>query len=358
MTAPGRKITLASVLRDEVGPPYSLDAFRNYLSTIEYASENLDFWETCLSYRRSYVPEPALPNVPPLPTLVHKEGLSASSTPTGSRSPNQRPTSAIIFSGKHGNSLSYSFKDLLNSVDSLKVEGATASTMGPKTDSSLFVQGSGNGGGNQPAPRITRVKSNDFGMSRSKSFSSKQLPATESFKLDQEAPTAPSAKPTMTTLLLAPSKLKEPSALSRSNTTSGSKSVMASLGSLANMTSSVWSLTGSTKSLTENRLETSDQKRQFLEHILSKFFTVGGDSELNVPNALYERLAMRVREYNEYQPDVLKPIMEEVYLTMKNSSYPNFVKYIEKRGLDVEIVANSPISAGSTTPLKLSHTKL
>ncbi|KAI9341980.1 hypothetical protein BDR26DRAFT_859888, partial [Obelidium mucronatum] len=129
-----------------------------------------------------------------------------------------------------------------------------------------------------------------------------------------------------------------------------SRSVFASLGSLANLTSSAWSLNGSNKSLNSD-LVTNDQKRKALDAILAKFFTDGSESEINVPIGMYERLAVRIRENNEYQPNVLKETMEEVYLMMKNSSYPKFVKHIEihaAAGSGSHIVE---IGIGSAVPL-------
>ncbi|KAJ3333901.1 hypothetical protein HDU76_001382 [Blyttiomyces sp. JEL0837] len=47
-----KKITLAMILNGETAPPYAVDDFRDFVAK-EHSSENLDFWESVMQYRRA-----------------------------------------------------------------------------------------------------------------------------------------------------------------------------------------------------------------------------------------------------------------------------------------------------------------
>ncbi|KAJ3028756.1 UNVERIFIED_CONTAM: hypothetical protein HDU68_000954 [Siphonaria sp. JEL0065] len=416
MGSPGRKIVFANVLRDEIGPPYSLAAFRQYLTCVEYSIENLDFWEACIDYRKNYVPGD-VPAVPAIPSSLAQEGII--SPKQGGSSPNNlsrhvsatidpatfslpasaRPTVASHLSN------AYSFKSLLDSVDFIGDYGGNTIPPEKSVDfnnqhhsdigaSKLPLPGTGNDNTipRKPSTRVTKVKDSESSVSgmmqRSKSLDHRGLesPTTQPFQpqskksatdlLNPDASAASLAsnakvnyaplndsaanpKPTnvtLTTLLMVdPKKESNSSSVTKSasarSSNLGSRSVFASLGSLANLTPSTWSLNGSNRSLNERALYTNDQKKKALEVILIKFFTEGGESEINVPYGMYERLATRVRDDNYYHPNVLKEVMEEVYLMMKNSSYPRFTKHIEQLGPSGSGSHIIDVGIGSSTPL-------
>ncbi|KAJ3076864.1 Sodium/hydrogen exchanger 9B2 [Podochytrium sp. JEL0797] len=296
--ASARPTTLVSVLRDEIGPPYSLDAFRQYLSTVEYSVENLDFWEACVSYRRHFVEDHA-PALPPLPCAFRPAATSEDNGPKiqnespSTGTPNNRSQKSLLAVEPHsGNPSSlkqaYSFRSLLESEDSLA-----------SVEADLDFTGASSG---------TRVSN--------------------------------------------PKPLGAATPKSR-----------ASLASLA--TFSTWSL-GSAHSAnggaSKKKLITADQKRQALEHILIKFFTSGSTSEINVPSKMYETFARRVREENDVQKDVLKLLMEEVYLTMKNSSFPKFLKYVNASSFPsiphTTLSARLPLAARDNNPPANEQAKL
>ncbi|KAJ3007300.1 UNVERIFIED_CONTAM: hypothetical protein HDU68_003587, partial [Siphonaria sp. JEL0065] len=203
MGSPSRKIAFANILRDEVGPPYSLTAFRQYLASVEYSIENLDFWEACIDYRKNYVPGD-VPAVPAIPSSLAQEGII--SPKQGGSSPNNlsRHVSAIIDPATFSLPASarptvashlsnaYSFKSLLDSVDYIGDYGANScpteksmdSNSQPNSDVSanklpLPSSGNDNAAQRKPSTRVTKVKDSESSssgmMQRSKSLDHRGL---------------------------------------------------------------------------------------------------------------------------------------------------------------------------------------
>ncbi|KAI8836262.1 hypothetical protein BJ741DRAFT_708717 [Chytriomyces cf. hyalinus JEL632] len=369
-----KKITLAAILRNETSAPYSLADFRSYLEKVEYSVENLDFWEQCIAYRRKF----RAPAVPEMPTSsAYILGSSISSNGGVSRQPERSPAASkrpsalrnmelkmdtslpILSQPSHSTSapeeisvsksahslacpsicdnskavkasqtIKYSFEDLLQKADS---DGADS-----KSALNTVTAGS-------KKPQAT-AEMNDTSASTPPMNQSSHIINVEEYEPSHPLTRSKSLKeytksPFEGNVALMP-------ALPNDHTTKIPKrNALASLGSLVHINmggggggapvGSFWSvhsinrstgsLGGTVGSLTDN------DKRKALNSILSKYFTIAGPSEVNIPNAVYERLAIAVRDAENYHPNVLKEAMEEVYIMMKSSSFPRFMLHTSGR---------------------------
>ncbi|KAI8622550.1 hypothetical protein BC830DRAFT_1214089 [Chytriomyces sp. MP71] len=378
------RITLAKVLKDELSPPYSLPDFRNFLTNVEYSAENLDFWEACISYRKRCRSDRYDDDfVPPLPSALPRISHTVQKSPLASRPVSLvDPTMTEMVSltdnvspeGDLGGAtlqvavMGYSFKSLLDSIDSFEITcPVSVKHLCEISDQSLeSIQKMTMPAGDESAPDVRRsprslqlsahenyptkttrfisdhpppapkgalkknstikalksAKSDEVGTGINRSNSMKDV---RNIKYEElQGPFGPnSANSSFTKLSVTGLFFGAGGAVhEQGNHQSSQRSILASMGSLGNLKSSHGSLAPSAT------FKSEEEKRKSLESILSQFFTPGLDSEINVTFAIYERLAVAVRERHNYQPDVLKEAMEDVYITMKSASFPKFLKFV------------------------------
>ncbi|KAJ3234157.1 hypothetical protein HDU81_001666 [Chytriomyces hyalinus] len=402
-----KKITLAAILRNETSAPYSLADFRSYLEKVEYSVENLDFWEQCIDYRRKFRAS-AVPEIPNTPAYVigttttsnggasREKSLVASKRPSALRNLEVKLDSSLpilplpshstrapeeISVSKSAHSLAcpsicdnskpvkasqtikYSFEDLLQKADSDGADSKTAlnntATSGSKKPRATAEMS------DDPSPSTPPLNKSSHVINVEEYEPSHPLPRSKSLKEYTKLPfegkmgaaPVPALPNDHATKIPKRNALASLGSLVHINMGGGGGGgglAAGSFWSMHSMNRSKGSLDGTVGSLSDN------DKRKALDAILSKYFTVLGPSEVNIPNAVYERLAIAVREAENYHPNVLKEAMEEVYIMMKSSSFPRFMQHVagSKQGRQASVGYDTVMAAPSVDTLNPSSKRL
>ncbi|KAJ3016229.1 UNVERIFIED_CONTAM: hypothetical protein HDU68_012305 [Siphonaria sp. JEL0065] len=75
-----------------------------------------------------------------------------------------------------------------------------------------------------------------------------------------------------------------------------------------------------------------DKARELATDIIRKYFTSGGERELNVPSNILKPLLLEITQRQNVHPDVFKAALDNVLTMLRLSSFPNFYKQAIEKG--------------------------
>ncbi|ORY36428.1 hypothetical protein BCR33DRAFT_476664 [Rhizoclosmatium globosum] len=82
----------------------------------------------------------------------------------------------------------------------------------------------------------------------------------------------------------------------------------------------------------ESEVAQIEKIRDTAREIIARFFTLGGERELNVPSNILKPLLTDVNEKQNVHPDVFKAALDNVLTMLRLSSFPNFYKQAIEKG--------------------------